>query len=127
WFQFSDTERQRNSFSNVLGDTMYLSSVSGYIAKSTNLGATWTEYHTGTNKNLNDVYFIDNQFGYSVGDTGTIVKTTNGGINWTIQNSGTTKRLNEVWFLNKDTGFIAGDSGLLLITYNGGVTSLSLN
>lgn len=127
WFTLSHTSRQRTKFSKVFGDTMYLSSANGYVAKSIDLGANWTETYTGINQLLTDIYFINNHLGYAVGDSGGIVKTTNGGLKWSIQNSGTNKKLNEVWFLNKDTGFIAGDSGLLLVTYNGGVTSLSQN
>lgn len=125
WFYLSGTGRQRIKFSKVFSDTMFLSSVSGYITKSTNLGLNWTEYHTGINEDLNDIFFLNNQTGFCVGSQGGIVKTTNGGVNWIIQNSGTTRKLNEVWFINEDTGFIAGDSGLLLVTYNGGVTSIN--
>ncbi len=127
WFLHSQTFSQKTKFAKNFGDTMYMSSATGNVAKSINLGANWIDYYTGVNKTLTDIFFIDNQNGFAIGDTGAIVKTTNGGINWTIQNSGTTKRLNEVWFINNDTGFIAGDSGLLLVTYNGGVTSLSQN
>ncbi len=127
WFTLSHTSRQRTKFSKVFGDTMYLASANGYVAKSINLGANWTENFTGINQLLTDIHFIDNQLGFAIGDSGGIVKTTNGGSNWIIQNSGTNKKLNELWFINKDTGFIAGDSGLLLVTYNGGVTSLSQN
>ncbi len=127
WFLHSQTSRERISFSEFFGDTIYLSSSDGYVAKSTNLGANWTENFTGINQHLTDIHFIDNQLGFAIGDSGGIVKTSNGGSNWIIQNSGTNKKLNELWFINKDTGFIAGDSGLLLVTYNGGVTSLSQN
>lgn len=127
WFYFSSTSRQRVKFSKAFGDTIYLSSVNGYVGKTVNAGLNWSETFTGINQTLTGIYFINNQLGYAVGDTGGIVKTTNGGYNWIIQNSGTTRKLNEIWFINKDSGFIAGDSGLLLVTYNGGVTSLTQN
>ena len=127
WGLLSETFRQHTAFAKVFGDTMYMSSENGYVSKSINLGTNWTEYQTGVDDRLRDIYFINNQTGYAVGDTGAVVRTTNGGINWTVQNPGTTQQLNEVYFLNSDTGFIAGDSGLLLVTYNGGVTSLTQN
>src|SRR5690606_26695504 len=125
WFYYSGTGRQRIKFSRVFTDTMFLSSVDGYVAKTTNLGLNWTEHQTGISDDVNDIFFSNNQTGYCVGSDGGIVKTTNGGVNWIIQNSGTTRSLNEIWFSNEDTGFIAGDSGLLLVTHNGGVTSLN--
>ncbi len=42
----------------------------------------WVLQNSGTTQNLYDVNFINNTYGWAVGDFGTILKTTNGGLNW---------------------------------------------
>jgi photosystem II stability/assembly factor-like uncharacterized protein len=83
--------------------------------------AQWVPQNSGTTKNLNSVYFTDDNIGYAVGDSGTILKTINGGNNWISQNSGTTKNLYSVFFVSGVTGYAVGDSGTIITTSNGGV------
>ncbi|NWG29755.1 MAG: T9SS type A sorting domain-containing protein [Ignavibacteriaceae bacterium] len=67
-----------------------------------------------------DVFFIDENIGYTVGESGYILKTTNGGSNWFIQSSGTTVILHDVYFIDSSTGYIVGSFGTILKTTNGG-------
>ena len=48
----------------------------------------WTEQNSGTSEWFNDIYFVDNQTGWAVGEKGTIVATIDGGETWTSQTSG---------------------------------------
>lgn len=78
----------------------------------------WQPYSTGTTKGLNDIYFVNVNTGWAVGDS-TVVKSTNGGINWIRQNcfyNGTSTPLYSVRFINDNTGYIAG--GFMSGEYN---------
>jgi len=75
----------------------------------------WYVQNSGTSSNLNDIFFINQNTGWAVGDNGTIVKTTNGGFSWYNQNSGTTYTLRKVQFLNPNLGWTVGGN------YNSGV------
>lgn len=68
----------------------------------------------------NDLYFFDDNTGFTVGNAGTILKTINGGHDWTILNqyysSGvfdseaiTSSRLLTAYFVNSRTGYIGGE------------------
>jgi photosystem II stability/assembly factor-like uncharacterized protein len=87
--------------------------------------AQWVPQNSGTNKDLNSVYFTDANTGYAVGDTGTILKTIDGGAIWTSQTAGTYYNLRSVHFPAADTGFAVGGSGwfgFIMKTVNGGDT-----
>ena len=47
---------------------------------------------------LSDIYFIDENYGWLVGNEGTILKTTDGGTTWVIQKSGTINDLRRISF-----------------------------
>lgn len=76
-----------NSFFFLALDGQFISSqlcftvgLSGKIYKSTDVGNTWTEQESGTDKILTGVYFSDENNGIAVGYDGTIVITSNGGV-----------------------------------------------
>jgi photosystem II stability/assembly factor-like uncharacterized protein len=69
----------------------------------------WILTSTGTNKNIHDIYFVNANTGWAVGDTA-ILKSTNGGVNWFQQNfyyPGVTQ-FYAVRFINENTGFAGG-------------------
>jgi photosystem II stability/assembly factor-like uncharacterized protein len=105
----------------------------GFVAKSTDNGATWTETTLGVssipaNTYCNNITFTSANDGFIVGDNGTIFKTTNGGTTWQLQISPISSSLKDIQFLNNQTGFICGTfpNGSLLKTTNGGSTWKSL-
>jgi photosystem II stability/assembly factor-like uncharacterized protein len=51
----------------------------GTIIKTTNAGNTWQSQNSGTLHTLNDMSFLDLDYGFAVGDGGTILKTETGG------------------------------------------------
>ena len=100
----------------IVGGNFY----DGKIIKTTNAGATWTSNTFSNFGNFRNVFFLDHQTGWVVGNKGKILKTTNGGINWNDQVSSTNVRLNSVQFFDVSNGWIAGENGLILNTTNGG-------
>ena len=82
----------------------------------------WVPLNSGTTNNLFDIFFLDDNSGYSVGDIGTIVKTTDGGTTWTTLNSGVTSTLTSIYFTDSLTGYASGNGGVLINTTDGGVT-----
>lgn len=73
---------------------------------------------------LKDVYFIDNNNGWAVGDLGTIIHTENGGLTWERQSSGATEILWDMHCVDKDNCWAVGSRGTILHTTNGGKKSL---
>jgi len=75
---------------------------------------------------INDIFFVNNLFGYAVGSNGLMLKTTDGGHTWpTVLNTGVTNSLRAVYFLSSDTGWVIGDgnaSGTILFTNDQGNT-----
>jgi photosystem II stability/assembly factor-like uncharacterized protein len=75
---------------------------------------------------LNDVFFIDAQTGWAVGDHGTILHTEDGGSTWQYQACPVDAALEQVVFFDDRTGWIVGhdwgDPGALLYTEDGGHT-----
>jgi len=78
---------------------------------------------------LTDVFFLDPDRGWAVGDRGVIWHTKDGGRHWQLQGSPTGCRLESVWFLDDRAGWIVGgwthpythkNSGVLLKTLDGG-------
>jgi photosystem II stability/assembly factor-like uncharacterized protein len=90
----------------------------------------WVVHSTGTNKVIRDIYFVDANTGWAVGDS-VVVKSTNGGVNWVQQYlyypGGAVLRA--VKFINQNTGFTGGGdftseythAQYLFKTTNGGI------
>ena len=74
------------------------------------------------NTHFHDVYFVNEQSGWAVGDMGVIIYTDDGGSTWTAQESKTDKFLRAAHFINGKTGWIVGDSGVIIHTADGGKT-----
>jgi len=68
----------------------------------------WTELLSGTNQNLNSIFFTDINNGFIVGNAGTLLKTTDGGTTWDLQSLGTTVNLKTISFLDSQNGYIFG-------------------
>jgi len=80
---------------------------------------------------LNDVFFLDAQQGWTVGDRGTICHTSDGGRSWHLQGSGVECPLHSVHFVDARNGWAVGGythpfthtgTGVVLITDDGGRT-----
>lgn len=80
---------------------------------------------------LHDIVFVDNEYGWAVGDHGTIWHTQNGGEIWRPQESRVTCQLRTVHFVDRQRGWAAGgmtipltsmSRAVLLNTEDGGKT-----
>jgi len=80
---------------------------------------TWEKQTSGITDNLREVYFINSNTGWTVGEGGTILKTTNGGTNWTIQVNFRFAYFIGCYFLNANVGWASGDGGLYKTTDGG--------
>ena len=84
----------------------------------------WTAQTSGVTAYLRDVFFVDNQTGWAVGDDGVILRTSDGGTTWVTQTSGTTHDMRAVFFLDANTGWAVGyaNNNVTLKTTDGGST-----
>ncbi len=72
------------------------------------------------NSGIRDIYFVDPDNGWIVGNSGDIFYSNNGGTTWQRQNSGTTAKLVSIYFIDNQKGFAAGYDNTLLYTHDGG-------
>jgi len=71
----------------------------------------WVTQDSGTNLELNSVFFIDSLYGWAVGgggNSGIILRTTNGGQNWLTAYTDTQSIFEAAWFISRQTGWVAG-------------------
>jgi len=88
---------------------------------------TWDRIDVQTTQNLRSVCFVDNLYGWVVGDSGTILHTTDGGNSWIQQDSPVENDIIYVFFLNQNLGWASAYNftippygTILLKTTNGG-------
>jgi len=89
------------------------------------ISLSFTELHSGTTDDLNDVMFLNDSVGFICGglryDKGDILKTSDGGFTWHDQSTDEmSKALYHVTFISADTGFTCGYDGKIFRTYDGG-------
>lgn len=96
----------------------------GYIASSSDHGATWTTRTSGTANSLNGVCWdATTSLFIAVGASGTI-RTSPDGINWTGRTSGASATLNSV--SGSPQGIVVvGDSGTVVLSLNGTTYTLA--
>jgi len=92
---------------------------SGVIFKSSNGGESWTQEGI-TDHDLNSVFFLNSDTGYTVGDDGTVFTTLEGSEVWYSESTTTNSDLKSVYFSRPGIGYTAGISGNIQKTYNGG-------
>ncbi len=56
---------------------------SGYVAKSTDAGETWTNTNVGTAQTINAVFAYDQDLVFAVGNAGVMFRSSDGGSSWT--------------------------------------------
>lgn len=82
----------------------------------------WMQQNSGTSADLTDVFFINEDTGWVIGDGGTILCTKNGGETWEVQNSQSAYHFKGVHFSNSMNGWTVGSNGTYRYTTNGGET-----
>lgn len=101
----------------------------GILLITTNAGENWAQQPTGiTNRWFTELFFINEQTGFIIGEQGTVMKTTNAGSNWNLSNTGIGNVLLEkIIFTDYQTGWITGWYGNLFKTTNGGSNWITVN
>ena len=78
------------------------------IIKTTNEGLNWSNQSSGSQWDINDVFFTSNNTGYAGGNA-SMIKTTNGGWNWSSLLLPAGGNIRTIFFINDDTGWVAGN------------------
>jgi len=68
------------SVSAPSANVIYVCGSNGMIFKSSNAGDTWIDQTLQTRRNVNAIFFYDENHGFAVGDSGLILSTSNGGL-----------------------------------------------
>lgn len=111
-----------NDIQRIGTQILWAAANDGKVLNSTDRGETWTSFTAQPGIDLMGVYFVDNSFGYVVGEDGTVLKTTDGGSNWSVLNTTMTNDLNSVFFNGRNRGWIVGQGGAYAWTDDGGDT-----
>ena len=124
-FTWKDINTQSDNINyfgiSYIGFEAWIIGSSETIAYSPNSGSTWSVQHSGSS-DLNEVYFVDRNLGWAVGDNGTILHTQNAGQmnGWTDQERNNYPDLFGVWFTSSQIGWAVGENGTILKTANAG-------
>lgn len=94
--------------------------VDSLLMRTEDGGETWTRMGISPKVELYHLDFIDDSYGWIVGDKGMILMTYDGGLSWIRQKSGTDKALYNVDFRDENEGYAVGARGTILRTENGG-------
>ena len=62
----------------------------------------------------NDIFFLNEIYGWIVGAGGTVYKTENGGNTWLRESTGLFSDLNAIHMVNTSTGWVVGEEGVIL-------------
>lgn len=95
------------------------------IMKTEDGAQSWMSQETGQEDILEDVFMLNTNIGWTVGENGIILHTKDGGAKWEKQESGTEETLRSVYFANEKVGFAVGGElgvGVVLTTTDGGQT-----
>lgn len=97
----------------------------GVLHHTSDGGSSWSTVNLGDGFGHYDVFFTDQNNGWTVGHYGgtvygSIHHTTDGGDTWVEQTSGTDYDLHDVYFINDSVGWAVGVAQTILYTDNGG-------
>ncbi len=109
--------------------------VDSLVLKTSDGGESWRRITVPFTKEIYNLDFINDDYGWIVGDDGMILATQNGGLKWQIQKTSlrpvkgknTKPALYSVDFRDKNEGYAVGGYGTILRTDNGGETWQTVN
>ena len=71
----------------------------------------WSSQNSQSASKLNDVFFINSNQGWAVGDSLTLLATTNGGVNWPqVPTNSIVRNLRSAFFITSQTGWMTSGS-----------------
>ena len=82
----------------------------------------WEIIPSGTNTQLNSVFFYDYEVGFACGDSGIVIKSVDSGKTWSTSQTPVTNDLNDLYMFHRDTIMVVGDSGAIFFSDNGGIS-----
>lgn len=80
----------------------------------------WTYQTSSSTANLQSVFFIDDNHGWTVGWSNTILRTEDGGNHWNPTSSTINQSMWDIYFLDQNTGWAVGSDGAVLKSTDGG-------
>jgi photosystem II stability/assembly factor-like uncharacterized protein len=88
----------------------------------------WTKQTSGISEQLNDVFFINENIGWAVGDDvdsapygeSNVLKTTDGGATWEAHGTGSLRRIEAVHFIDESTGYCVAWASQVFKSTDGG-------
>lgn len=137
---FNTFDTQNSKTENYLLRVLFLNKEIGFITGglgtilfTVNGGKDWNLYPIDWNEKLKevaetlgvvyphlyDIYFVDDEWGWIVGENGVILHTTDGGKTWALQRGGWLAPLFSVYFKTRSEGWVVGQNGLFLHTTDG--------
>ncbi|MBT8379030.1 MAG: T9SS type A sorting domain-containing protein [Ignavibacteria bacterium] len=129
-------EKIASPTSNDLNTLFFIDSLSGYVAGDSGLilytsngGGSWIQQQSNTNRNIIDLFFLNENLGWAVAwsegifpFSTFILKTMDGGNNWDAsQFRQDNVLMYAIYFLDSLTGFTGGNPGAIFKTTDGGV------
>ena len=81
-------------------------------------GGHWYELSSETGETLYDIFFLDSNLGWVVGNSGKILYTDDGGSNWNTEYSGTQHDLKSIHIFDPEHGKVFGEDNLNSIILN---------
>jgi photosystem II stability/assembly factor-like uncharacterized protein len=95
----------------------------GIILATSDGGQTWRPQLDSKATWLSDVFFLDDQLGWAVGEYGSVLRTTDGGRTWTqVRRVPTPVWLSSVRFIDARRGWAVGDYATILRSEDGGLS-----
>lgn len=123
-----------STFGNVIKSIFFTDSLNGWVGspiaigtvstifRTTSGGDNWYDPFRWTGNISFDIYFINQNIGWSAGTKGLIHYTSNGGLNWIGQTPLKNNLIyRSIYFTDSLTGWCVGDSGRILKTTTGGI------
>ena len=136
WRQYEQLPDRTFNDIMFVGDTGWIVGDNGLVLKTTDAGSTWKRQESNCSRSLLQVFFVDEQRGFSVGKETTLLQSRDGGSSWeqyfinldelapecSLEMCILLPNLYDIFFLDSMRGWIVGADGLILATTNGGTT-----
>ncbi len=94
-----------------------------YIRRTADAGQQWSDIYLGDlDEWINNLYFLDNTYGWAVGSHGLVVRTTDGGASWENLPGMSGPSIFDVHFTTPDSGWVVNAAGGIRFTSDSGYT-----
>jgi photosystem II stability/assembly factor-like uncharacterized protein len=80
----------------------------------------WEIIPSGTNVELNSIFFYDYEVGFACGNSGTVIKSIDSGKTWQALQTPVTYNLNDLYVFNDSTLCVVGNYGTIISSSDGG-------